>query len=107
MLDHDVLGLDVPVDDALVVHVFEGSDDLLAVVGCLLLCKFDLSPEVPEQALGTVLEDEVDIFVVVEDPVEFEDVRVVHVRLEFYLPEDLVHHVGLLYLRFAHHLQRV
>jgi hypothetical protein len=37
VFDHDVLGFDVPVDDAFVVHVLEGGDDLLAVVGGLLL----------------------------------------------------------------------
>ncbi len=32
MLDHDILWLDVAVDDVLVVHVLEGGDDLLPVV---------------------------------------------------------------------------
>lgn len=32
MLDHYVLGLDIPVDDALVVHVFQSRSNLLAVI---------------------------------------------------------------------------
>ena len=48
MLDHDVFGLDVAVDDALVVHVLQGRSGLLAVVGGLLLRQSPLS-----DAMGT------------------------------------------------------
>ena len=36
VIEHDVLGFNVPVDDVLVVHVLEGRGDLFAVVGRLL-----------------------------------------------------------------------
>lgn len=42
VLDQYVLGLDVPVHDVLVVHVLEGRDGLLAVVGGLLLVEVAL-----------------------------------------------------------------
>ena len=42
MLDHDVFRLDVAVDDVLVVHVLEGRDHLLAVVGGFLFGELGL-----------------------------------------------------------------
>ena len=98
MLDHDVLGLYIAVDYALVVHVLQRSDDLLAVVGRLLLPQPHLPAQVPEQALRAVLQNEVNVLAVVEHAVQFEHVGMVHEDLQLYLPEHLVHHVGLLYL---------
>ena len=42
MLDHDVFWLDVAVDDVLVVHILEGRDHLLAVVGGFLFGELGL-----------------------------------------------------------------
>ena len=65
-----------------------------------------LQSEVLEEALRAVLEDEVDVLCVVEEAVELEHIGVVHVHLQLDLPEDLILHLGLLYLGLVHHLYR-
>ena len=75
---------------------------MFAVVGCFLLTKVVFGSEVFEEAVGAVLQHEVDVFGVVEEGVQFEDVGVGHEGLEFYLPEDLVDHVGLADLALVH-----
>ncbi len=42
MLDHDVFRLYVAVDDVLVVHVLEGRDHLLAIIGGFLFGELGL-----------------------------------------------------------------
>lgn len=63
-----------------------------------------LESEILEEALGAVLEDEVDVLGVVEEAVELEDVGVAHVHLQFDLPEYLILHFRLSDLCLAHHL---
>lgn len=64
-----------------------------------------LSAKIFEKTLGTVLKDEIDVLGIVEEAIEFEDVGMVHVNLQFNLPKNLVHHVGLSNLLLVHHLQ--
>lgn len=70
------------------------------------LLKEYLEPEVLEEALRAVLKNEVDVLGVVEEAVELEHVRMIHVHLQFYLPEDLILHLSLLNLQLVHHLDR-
>ena len=70
------------------------------------LLKGYLEAEVLEEALGAVLQDEVDVFSIVKEAVELEDVGVVHVHLQLDLPEHLILHLCLFYLRLVHHLYR-
>lgn len=65
-----------------------------------------LQPEVLEQALGAVLQNEIDVFGIVEEAIELKDIRVAHVHLQLYLPEDLFLHFCLLYFCLVHHLYR-
>jgi hypothetical protein len=53
-------------DNALIVHVFQGRNDLFAVVCSFLLRKLDFWSEIFEQTLWTVLENQINIFVVIE-----------------------------------------
>lgn len=59
-----------------------------------------------EETLGAVLKDQVDVLGVIEEPIQLQYVGMVHIYLQFDLPEDLALHIGLLDLALVHHLQR-
>jgi hypothetical protein len=69
VLNENILRLDVPVDDVLVVHVLERRYALFSVVGCLLFAEFNLCyshmyvlAQFSEQALVAVFQDQVNVF---------------------------------------------
>lgn len=64
-------------------------------------------PEFPKQTLVTVFQNEIDVFGVVEEPVESEHVGVRHEHLQLYLLENLLLHLGLFDLGLVHHLYGV
>lgn len=87
--DHDVLGLDVPVEEFLGVHVVDGGqevpDDEQRPVLAVPLLPLELGVELP---LRAQLHQHVDVVVVVEAPVQLDDVRVAQVRLDLELVDE-------------------
>lgn len=94
-------------DNAFIMHILQGGNDLLAIIGCFFFRKSDFGSEFFEKALRTVLKNEVDIFGIVEKSIHLQDIRMIHVHLKFYLPKDLIDHIRLFYFGLAHHLQSI
>lgn len=107
MINHDVLRLDISMDDAFVMHILQGRNDLLTVVCCFFFRKAYLGSEFLEKTLGTIFQNEVDILGIMEKSIHLQNVRVIHVHLKLDLPEDLVDHICFFYFSFAHHLQSI
>lgn len=81
MVDDNVLGLDVAVEDVLAVEVFEGGEDLdEAVAGLVFAEALDFAEVVEELAPGAVLEGEGDEVGGLEGVVHSKDVGVVEVN---------------------------
>jgi hypothetical protein len=105
-VDEEVLRLDVPVDDALLVAVVQRRRERTDVVGRPLLGKsFEALEVFVELATRGELEDEVDSALIVEVAVESEDVVVAKVGLNLDFASQLMLNAGLCKLRFEQNLQ--
>ena len=85
---NNVLGFNIPVGDIHIVQVLNSLGDFPDLISHILLGQFIvvLFPEVLEEsALFHVLEDDVDVLPVVEEPEDFQDVGVVNKGLDLEL----------------------
>jgi hypothetical protein len=93
-IDEDVECFDVAVDDATAVEILEGREKLVCHRPHLLL-GVDVAADLPafedlvEVALGGVLHDDVEVFLVGEELVQLDDVRVVQFRQQLDLRTGL------------------
>lgn len=95
--EEDVLGLEVPVDDVLLVTVDEGLCDLSDVAGSLGLREAALLLETAKEfSFGGVLHEDVDVGVVVKVTEHPEDVLVAQVGLDLDLTSELLSHLIIL-----------
>ena len=82
---HNVLWLQVSVDDIFIMHVPEPLDNLFSVVGHLLLRKACLASEIFEQTLLSQLKHQIDIELIMEITVHLQNIGMLHVGLQFNL----------------------
>lgn len=80
-------------DDALFVHVFKPVTDLLDDGSCLLLWQFPLLLDLLQTAVGQRLNDEIEVFLVVEVPEQSSDVGLIEVGLDLYFAQNVVFHL--------------
>lgn len=105
--NHDVLGLDVPVDDALGVYVVQGTEELFHIVRShvlrenLVLLRSDLFKKF---AAANELHDEVDVLLVDVGLIVAHNVRMVQLGQDFYFLLDGIQMI--IQLRLVHHLDR-
>ena len=82
-------------NDALLVHVLEPVADLLDDGGCFLLGQLPLLLDLLQTAIGQGLNDEVQVFLVVEIAEERSDVGLVEIGLDLDLAQNVVFHLHL------------
>lgn len=106
MLQDDVFGLNVSVDDAERVQIPDGLADLLDDVAGGFLRKATLFLEHSvELSAGAQLQQQVYILLVVEEAEQLDDVRMVQARLDLKFAGELVYNVFLLHHFFRNDLQ--
>ena len=89
MLDNNIFGFDVPVDDPVAVDVRNRFVDVVEDHQNLVLGElFALFYQFEQVVARAVLHDEVDVVLVVEEAVELDDVGVAEVELDFYLADE-------------------
>ena len=104
--EEQILGLDVPVDDVLLVAVIERAGHVEDVLGRFRLGEAELDGELLIKfSARRELEDEVDALLVPEVAVHAQNVPVHEVRLDLDFTPELVLDAVLLELRLAQHLQ--
>ena len=97
----EVLELDVAVDHVLAVTIFQGARELIDVLGRALLVERACRPvlcwidHLEKLALRGELQDQVDLFLGVEVPVEAQDVRVAQVGHDLHLAAQLMLEIGV------------
>lgn len=99
---NDVLRLDVPVDDLLGVDVFQPIEALLDDGGSLLFASFQPLHQVP---VWSILHQHENVILVLEVGVEFDDVGMAELVLDFQLFGQLQLHVVLSDCRLYHLFQ--
>lgn len=105
--DEEILGLDVAVDDVLLVAVGQGLAEVGDVPGRSALGEAAAVGQLLVQLpAGTVLEDEVDALGIVEVAKHAEDIAVAQVRLDLDLTTELVLDAGLEQLGLLQDLER-
>ncbi len=106
-MEHDVLGLDIAVDDLERVDLVDGLADLLHDGGHPGLWHgFGLLELVVELPAGAHLQNDVDVALVVEVAVHLDDVGVAQEQLDLQLPDELLRYLLLLKQSLLDHLKR-
>ena len=95
VVEEDVFGLDVAVDDLLGVHVLEALADLPQVAGGLRLCHLALLLHLHQRTVGHGLKHQVDVGLVAEAAEQRGEVPVLQEGLDLYLPQQMLLHLHL------------
>jgi hypothetical protein len=106
MHNNDIFGLDIPMQQPPCMHILHGLEQTLDDEGCRLLTVglfvFELGVEL---ALRPQLQQDVDVVLILEEPVEVDDVRVVQVGVDLDLPGQLRQQVLFDYLLFRDYFE--
>lgn len=80
-------------DDALLVHVLEPVTDLLDNGSCFFLWQFPLLLDLLQTAIRQRFYDEIQVLLIVEVPEQGSDIGLAQIRLDLYLPQNVVLHL--------------